>query len=247
MILSMKKIICIFILLLSACVSVTVPDEFARKDVPTNTFTIATWQKIAAADAPYHIYIEGDGHAFNSRGMPTDNPTPHGTFMRELAFGDTSPNVIYLARPCQFVDEVRCEQKYWTTARFSHDVIDAEYHAIKEIVGNAPVILIGYSGGAQVAGLVAVTKDLNVKKLVTIAGNLDHRTWTASKNFVPLSDSLSLTDYKIQYLKIPQTHYVGARDTVIPFQITIDFVGPDNVIILPDATHASGFDGKIEI
>lgn len=51
-----------------------------------------------------------------------------------------------------------------TTARFALEVINAEYEAIKNIADNNPVILIGFSGGAQVAGLVATAKPgLNVK------------------------------------------------------------------------------------
>ncbi|MDD7312777.1 MAG: alpha/beta hydrolase, partial [bacterium] len=64
---------------------------------------MASWQKITHPTAPYKIYIEGDGHAFNAHGQPTGNPTPKGTLVRELAFGDNHENVIYLARPCQYV------------------------------------------------------------------------------------------------------------------------------------------------
>ena len=85
--------------------------------------------------------------------------------MRNLAFGDDSPNVVYLARPCQYVEGTICSSYYWTVARFSSEVVEAEYEAIKKIVGDNPVILIGFSGGAQIAGLVAVSRNvLNVKK-----------------------------------------------------------------------------------
>lgn len=56
------------------------------------------------------IYIEGDGRAFDIDGQPTSDPTPRGTMLREIAFGDTHPNVVYLGRPCQFVTNSACRQ-----------------------------------------------------------------------------------------------------------------------------------------
>lgn len=122
--------------------------------------------KITNPTSIYKVYIEGDGYAFNSYGKPSQDPTPRGTLVRELAFGDKSPNVIYLARPCQYVKSQICSVRHWTTARFAPEIINAEYETIKQIAGNHPVILIGFSGGAQIAGLVATAKlGLNVKKL----------------------------------------------------------------------------------
>ncbi|MBR2299926.1 MAG: hypothetical protein IJ870_05075 [Alphaproteobacteria bacterium] len=69
-------------------------------------FKIASWQKITDKNAPYKIYIEGDGFAFNAHGSPTTNPTPKNTFLRQIAFNDPSKNVVYLARPCQYVNDV---------------------------------------------------------------------------------------------------------------------------------------------
>ena len=128
------------------------PAEFVYKEVETRNFTLASWQKVTNPAAPYKIYIEGDGYAFNARGKATQDQTPRGTLVRELAFGDDSPNVIYFARPYQYIKSPICSKRHWTTARFALEVINAEYEAIKNIADNNPVILIGFSGGAQVAG-----------------------------------------------------------------------------------------------
>jgi pimeloyl-ACP methyl ester carboxylesterase len=147
--------------------TLAVSQEFAYTEIKTAAFTLASWQKITDKNAPYKIYIEGDGYAFNSRGQPTNNPTPKGTLVRELAFGDKSPNVVYLARPCQYVKSGICAQRHWTTARFAPEIINSEYEAVKQIAGNNEVVLVGFSGGAQVAGLIAVLKpDIKVKKLL---------------------------------------------------------------------------------
>ena len=87
----------LFGLLSAGCSGIKVPDDFAYKEIETRDFKLASWQKISEPDGVYKFYIEGDGHAFDSRGRPTADPTPQGTMLRELAFGDPSPNVIYLA------------------------------------------------------------------------------------------------------------------------------------------------------
>lgn len=242
----MKKSLAIIvglICVLGGCSSVSVPPNYHYQEVATTDFTLATWQKVTKPQAVYKVYIEGDGHAFSPQGRPTADPTPQGTLVRELAFGDPSPNVVYLARPCQYVKDPNCTQKYWTTARFSHKVINAEFEAIKQIVGRSPVILIGFSGGAQVAGLLATTKpELNTKKIITIAGNLDHKAWTNHLKLPPLQHSQNLKDHQAQFATIPQIHYVGAKDQVIPPQLTKLFIdNPNQIIIIPNATHNQGW------
>jgi len=244
-----KKIAEILSLLLfiSGCTAITVPDSFSYKEMPGSKFTVASWQKVQNPQAVYKIYIEGDGHAFNAHGMPTDDPTPKGTLIREIAFGDMNENVVYLARPCQYVKTSACEERYWTTARFSAEVIDAEYEAIKKIAGKNPVILVGFSGGAQVAGLLAVTKpDLNIKKVITIAGNLDHKNWTAYHHLPPLKDSLDLNDYQKNFKKINQINYIGEKDKVIPSEISKKFLQGKNLCVVKNASHGEGWEGAYE-
>lgn len=227
------------LLLLAGCTSVAVPSDYVYKEVKTRDFTIATWQKTTSSQAVYKVYIEGDGYAFNSYGKPTQDPTPKGTFVRELAFGDNSPNVIYLARPCQYIKSPTCSKRHWTTARFAPEIINAEFDAIKQIVGDNQVILIGFSGGAQIAGLIATAKyGLNIKKIITVAGNLDHLSWTQYHNLPPLNESMNLESYRTQFANIPQIHYVGSDDKVIPPILVKEFIGNDELIVEVDgASH----------
>lgn len=236
----------ITLLFLTSCTTINAPTDFVYKEVETRDFTLASWQKATNPTAPYKIYIEGDGYAFNAYGRATQDPTPHSTLVRELAFGDNSPNVIYLARPCQYIKSPICSKRHWTTARFAPEVINAEYEAIKNIAGENPVILVGFSGGAQVAGLIASAKPgLNVKKIITIAGNLDHLAWTQYHNLPPLNESMNLESYRKQFAQIPQIHYVGSNDEVMPPVLAREFVGKDDLIIELDcASHNEGW-GKI--
>ena len=230
--------------LLSGCSNIVVSPAYVYKEILTRDFTLASWQKITNPFGTYKIYIEGDGYAFNAQGRATQGPTPKGILVRELAFGDNSPNVVYLARPCQYVKSPICSKRHWTTARFAPEVINAEYAAIKQIAGDNPVILIGFSGGAQVAGLIASTKPgLNDKKVITIACNLDHLAWTQYHNLPLLNESMNLESYRKQFAKIPQIHYVGSDDKVMPPVLVRDFVGKDDLIVEVDgAGHNEGWE-----
>ncbi len=231
--------------ILGGCVAIAVPDNFVYEEIQTRDFKIASWQKVTNLQGIYKIYIEGDGYAFNANGQPTRNPTPRGTLVRELAFGDDNENVIYLARPCQYVKSPNCSKRHWTSARFAPEVIIAMHNAIKQIAGENPVVLVGFSGGAQVAGLVSSVKTgLNVKKVITVAGNLDHLAWTEYHNLPPLNESMNLESYRKQFARFPQLHYVGSKDEIIPPSLVREFVQNDDLVeVVPDATHNQGWDG----
>jgi len=232
------------LLFLASCSALAVPADYAYQEVKTRDFTIATWQKITDPQAVYKFYIEGDGYAFNAHGKASVDPTPRGTLVRELAFGDPGPNVIYLARPCQYVKSNICSKRHWTTARFAPEIMNAEYEAVKKIAGDSPVILVGFSGGAQIAGLIAAAKPgLNVQKIITIAGNLDHLAWTQYHHLPPLSGSMNLESYRKQFAEIPQIHYVGTKDKVIPPHLTRTFIGDESKIIeINAAGHNFGWE-----
>ena len=244
----MLKKIFISIVLLSGCASLTVPPEYQYKEIETSYFKLASWQKITNPDAPYKIYIEGDGAAFRADGSVSFDPTPRSVMLREIAFGDRHPNIIYLARPCQFVKDKKCQPKYWSTARFSKESVQSEYEAVKSVAKSNPVTLVGFSGGAQIAGLMAVRyADLNVQKLVTVAGNLDVKSWTDYHNLPPLLLSDDLADRKNEYAKFNQVHYIGRRDDNIIPEITERFVAnTSRLIYVENATHNSGWESEFQ-
>ena len=129
--------------------------------ISTSTFQLKGYFRFHNPKAPLTVYIEGDGQAYLHRNMPSINPTPKNPLALRLAAIDLGENVLYLARPCQYVNfqlERFCKVPYWTQKRFSNEVILAVNEAIDKMVLKAGVDrihLVGYSGGGAVAALVA--------------------------------------------------------------------------------------------
>lgn len=174
------------------------------------------------------IYIEGDGWAIY-RNQPSLDPTPLRALALQLALQHPDNNAVYLARPCQYVtSEYRhhCEPSVWTSGRFSEQVIQATNHAIdvlKARYRSRSLRLVGYSGGAAVAALVAARRE-DVDRLITVAGNLDHRAWTAWHHVTELTESLNPIDVRRELSAIPQYHLVGEKDKVVPPLLVNEFV-----------------------
>jgi len=243
----MKKLL-IFFVLLTFCSCSTLktkpPADFSYKEVKTDDYVLASWQKIKDPDSLVKIYIEGDGHAYNSNGYPSDDPTPRSSFLRNLAFNDTAENVVYLARPCQYIKNDDDNYIDWTTGRFSLKIVNNMAQAIKQIADGKNVILIGYSGGALLCGIIIneYQQELKVVKWVTIAGLLNHTRWTKHFGYDSLKSSLDLNTIP----NIPQTHYIGKKDTVVPYWLTLQCVDENDCVIIENATHNKGFEGKIK-
>lgn len=237
----MKNWLFLLLLFIFGCShNISTPKDFVYKEIQTDIFKIATWQKINNSTGNVRIYIEGDGYSFNSKGYPTTNPTPKNRLVRDLAFNDPNDNVIYIARPCQFVKDPTCEEKYWTTARFSKEVIESIKQTISTFTNKQQdIILIGYSGGAQIAGLLS--QQIKIKKIITIAGVLDNRAWTNYHKIKPLTESLNFI-YTNNSPNFQQVHFVGEKDRVVPPRLTKQIVGNYNVIIVPNATHNKGWE-----
>lgn len=235
-------------LITNGCAGFAWPDAFEASELLTRHFVLAARVKLQAPGSPVRIYIEGDGHAFNAHGRPSSDPTPHDTTLLDIAFADPHPNVVYLARPCQFVRDARCTRKDWSTGRFSKEAVDSVAEAVETLAAGAPVTLIGYSGGAQIAGLAAVTHpELKVLKIITIAGNLDHPAWCREKRLPPLTDSMDLTQYWERFMQIPQIHFVGEKDEVVPPELTQARVaGRAPVVVVRGATHGKGWEKAAE-
>jgi hypothetical protein len=247
--------------LLAGCTTLPAPKERAsnadllasekgwHSDVlKTDLFSFRVYETARPSESEIiTIYIEGDGLSWISRDRPSANPTPINPIGLKLALQSQYP-AVYLARPCQFINltlESNCNKKYWTSHRFSSEVIASANNAIQQIKAKYQakrIILIGYSGGGTVAALIAARRS-DIKQLITIAGNLDIQMWAKRHHLTPLEGSLNPADYYSNLESIKQIHLVGGADTNISIAETTSYVqrftihSNINVIVIDEFNH----------
>lgn len=222
---------------------------FDKQLVKGGDFWITTFQKIQDKSAPYVFYIEGDGLAFVNKYRISDNPTPRNQMLLKLAAVDKRPNVVYVARPCQYTPmnlNPKCDSSYWTRKRLSNDSVEAINDVINKVANSQKFSLVGFSGGGGVAVLVAA-RNRQVKDILTIAGNLDIKSFTDYHRVTPMVDSLNPIDFTEQTRMIPQWHISGGVDKVVPAFIADKFVQKASSScvkqqIIPEASHNKGWE-----
>ncbi|MBM7354614.1 alpha/beta fold hydrolase [Lelliottia amnigena] len=221
----------------------------SRDDIQTNPFLIATWSRITAPVHSLRVYIEGDGFAWKSRTQPSDDPTPRKPIGLTLAATDKNQNVLYIARPCQFIGPplpAHCDKRVWTSDRFSPSVIDAMNDALSQFVKQYPGVkleLIGYSGGGNIAAILAERRT-DVRSLRTVAGNLDVAYVNAIHHVSAMPDAVSAIDRASALRTMPQLHFSGDADKTVTPEVAQRFqraVGGtcSQVDIVSNMTHGS--------
>lgn len=193
------------------------------------------------------VYIEGDGLAWIDPQTPSFDPTPNHAVALELAMLDPMPGVVYLGRPCQYVrhdDRHGCESRWWTSHRFASEVMastQAALNALKLRYQAQALELVGYSGGATVAAVMAAQRS-DVQRLVTVAGNLDPAYWTQINRLTPLGPMQNPAEMTQALQRVPQVHFVGMQDSVIPPQVSEHFVSQFADVSQIKVVKIPGFD-----
>jgi hypothetical protein len=261
-----KIVLLLFILLLNAACAFDglskrthLADEIASKNnmqkslIKTSDFSIMSYQKITNPEKPINIYIEGDGFAWASAGRLSSNPTPRNPVALKLASLDKSANVVYLARPCQYVnldEETLCQNKYWHGSKYSKLVVDSINQAVDEVRKNAKISLnlIGFSGGGAIVAILGAVRS-DVASIRTVAGNLDHEAFNKYHGVDMLDDSLNAVDFVGKLKNIPQEYLSGSDDKIVPPFIAEDFakkVNSENgcvkVKTLENVSHEHGWE-----
>lgn len=204
------------------------PAGLVREQVRTDRFVLTGFARITRADQPLTIYVEGDGFAWRTRSQPSTDPTPLKAQGLALAAADPAANVVYLARPCQFTPMAanpQCAVAYWTGKRFAEEVVvamdQAVGHYARQVPGQ-PLNLVGFSGGGAIAALLAARR-ADVVSLRSVAGNLNTEAFNRLHKTTPMPQSLNALDIAPQLRTLPQIHFYGTEDKVVPGSIAQGF------------------------
>lgn len=100
----------------------------------------------------------------------------------------------------------------------------------------------------QLAALLAERRD-DILSLRTVAGNLDHEALNNYHHVSPLRDSLNPIDAATRLKNLPQIHFIGTKDKIVPGFIASNFVraqGSDRCtrIVRVQAGHDKGWAQK---
>lgn len=205
-------------------------------------------QAMPSTPAYLWVVIEGDGRAWLNMRKPSMDPTPVDPVGWRLAKDVSQKTVLYLARPCQYLnsDELdACSVTDWTDGRFAEKWVqrlNAAVDQAKRMSSARKIVLAGYSGGGVMAALVAARRD-DVALLMTVASPLDHAAWTTHHKVTPLHASLSVVAVQQKLARLPQLHVVGADDKVVPPFLMQDFLRrypsdtPAELVTLPGIDH----------
>tara|TARA_B100000780_G_C21025833_1_gene411192 strand:+ start:56 stop:862 length:807 start_codon:yes stop_codon:yes gene_type:complete len=230
----MKKILLLSFLLLVGCSQNSVEtrlniidklnfNKFDKKIYSTSYFNIYSLEKIKN-DGKLIIYIEGDGMSWVDRFTISSDPTPNNPTAFKLALIDENENVVYLARPCQFAWSNNCNKDTWTLSQYSNSVLSGYKSIIEELsMKHKEIHLVGYSGGAGIAMYLGSINNQSISSIRTVAGNINHNALTKLLKITNLRNSLNFYPIIKKTNKIPQIHYYGLEDKVVPNKLQISY------------------------
>jgi len=227
---------------------------FSKEYVKAGGFTLLTYQRFNKLSDRMSIYIEGDGRAWETKHRLSDDPTPSNPVALRLAAVDPADSVAYISRPGQYTFSgfPDCDPRYWSGRRFALEVvesIDRVIDVLKKKSGAKYLELVGYSGGGAIAVLVAARRN-DVYALRTVAGNLNINAFCEYHHVSLLEGSMDPLDMAKEVARIPQRHFVGAKDKIVPLVIADSFVkmegdrGQERISIVDGASHNDGWEKR---
>jgi dienelactone hydrolase len=229
---------------LNSAQAVAATQGWQARRLRTDTFRLQAWVPAARPTSEtLTVYVEGDGLAWLGSGTPSDDPTPVRPMVLRMAMAQPGGNAVYLGRPCHYTRDLdaQCAAPYWTAKRFAEEVItamDQGLDALKRERGATHLVLVGYSGGGAVTALLAERRH-DVSAWITVAGNIDTHAWTEQHRLSPLAGSLDPMTTSARLRELPQWHFVGRHDAVVPAALVERFAShmPHAQVIARDYDH----------
>jgi pimeloyl-ACP methyl ester carboxylesterase len=228
------------------------PAFMVERFTDTGGMHFALWERMHERGQPANVYIEGDGDPTYINRDVTVEPTPENPVALHLASRDLAKNVVHIARPCHYMespDPEKCDPKFWSTRRFSPEVFKAYNDILDDIRARYDITefnVIGYDGGANIAAVLASQRS-DIVSLRTVAGNLNPDMVYAKPPQALDADNLKAIDVAKQLSRLPQHHFVGAGDELVPagvYHSYMQAMGPSECVhytFVPDADHERGW------
>jgi hypothetical protein len=236
------------------------PSFMINRPIPANGYVITAYERVRRKGDPVTLYIEGDGDTlFGHDPSSFDEPAPNDPVALHIATRDLGPNVIWLARPCQYTQTLKdgkpshdCPSKIWGSARYGVEAVTAMNTAIDDIKTryNVPGFdLVGYAGGGAMALLIASGRN-DILTIRTVGGILDTDLYAYMHKAAPLTDSANPTAIATKLANIPQNHFTGLGDFDAPAALYDSYrraAGPSTCIrntIIGKTEHEKGWVDK---
>jgi len=229
---------------------IAAPAWMIKRDISASPFILRAYERIHDRGGVANIYIEGEDTLADS------SRTPFNPVALHLASKDKAENLIYLARPCQYTEMLdpaeSCKTSYGKDARFSEDVIASYDIALNDIAKRYDISMfnvIGYSGGGAIATLLAAKRS-DIVSLRTVAGILDHETYSDVATAPSFTKSLNPVNEASTLTKMPQYHFIGGRDNVVTPAVLHSYLQsmpPTNCVqtmMVQEADHTIGWVDK---
>ena len=183
-------------------------------------------------DDQLHIYIDEDGNT-GTVSDPSPDPTPALSMALYLAVKDLNDRAV-IGRPCYFgsVTDQACDPKYWTSHRYSEEVIRSMAATIEQIrqPRHQELILIGVGGGGVIATLLEPMLQ-DVVAVVTVGSNLDTEAWASHNGLDPLTGSLNPAR-EIAASSVPHFLLIGNKHKAVPQSVgTVYAEGREHVTV----------------
>jgi pimeloyl-ACP methyl ester carboxylesterase len=222
---------------------------FTRRVIQGTEFRHVVYlSDLSAVGRGLHVFIDGDGTPYDDRWTVSADPTPRRPLMLQLMQLDRTA-AAYVGRPCYagLSLDPPCTPLDWTLERYGPRVVASMASVIQSIAAEAGaefVELHGHSGGGTLAVLIAPRLP-DVRRVVTLAANLDTDAWADLHGYARLAGSLNPVEMGPLPATIEQRHYAGEDDRVVPpalVEAAALRIGSSRVEVLPGVTHHDGWD-----